>query len=81
MISTIFDDPAHTDPHEPLKRRHEPYHLNYRDEVKFNQSKEKLNPVKFWNNVYALFVGSDVFGLLSLHFMRPCTFNINFEFY
>jgi len=47
MISTIFDDPAHTDPHEPLKRRHEPYHLNYRDEVKFNQSKEKLNPVKF----------------------------------
>lgn len=43
VISTIFDDPAKTDPHEPLKRRHEPYHLKYRDEVKFDKSKEILD--------------------------------------
>ncbi|XP_052247176.1 G patch domain-containing protein 3-like [Dreissena polymorpha] len=43
VISTIFDNPLETDPNEPLKRRHEPYHLKYRDEVKFRKSEEILN--------------------------------------
>ncbi|KAL4223796.1 G patch domain-containing protein 3 [Mactra antiquata] len=38
IISTIYDDPKVTDPHEELTRRNEPYHIKYRDEVKFTKS-------------------------------------------
>ncbi|WAR02872.1 GPTC3-like protein [Mya arenaria] len=43
IISTVFDDPGVTDPHEPLTRRFEPYHLKYRDEVAFHKAKEKVH--------------------------------------
>ena len=39
IISTIYDDNKQTDPHEPPLRRHEPYTLKYRDEIKFSKAK------------------------------------------
>lgn len=50
IISTVYDDPATTDPHDALKRRNEPYHLKYRDEVKFAKSETVLysNDDKTW---------------------------------
>ncbi|XP_072033929.1 G patch domain-containing protein 3-like [Amphiura filiformis] len=37
IISSVYDDPEHTDPAEPLLRSRGPYHLKYRDEVKFKK--------------------------------------------
>ncbi|XP_071496891.1 G patch domain-containing protein 3-like [Diadema antillarum] len=35
IISTIYDDPARTDPQEPLMRSRGPHHLKYRHEIEF----------------------------------------------
>ena len=44
IISTIYDNPAETDPHEPLLRRHDHYGLKYRDEIQFTKSKDVIKP-------------------------------------
>ncbi|KAL3857176.1 hypothetical protein ACJMK2_011869 [Sinanodonta woodiana] len=38
IISTVYDDPATTDPAEPLHRRNIPYTLKYRSEVLFQKA-------------------------------------------
>ncbi|KAK3582949.1 hypothetical protein CHS0354_019955 [Potamilus streckersoni] len=38
IISTVYDNPAVTDPAEPLHRRNNPYTLKYRDEVLFQKA-------------------------------------------
>ena len=40
IISTVYDDPKVTDPAEPLLRSQGPYHLKYRDEVRFTKGSE-----------------------------------------
>lgn len=50
VISTVYDNPEETDPIEPLNRRYEPYHLKYRDEVKFSKA-ETLHLNKDKNTV------------------------------
>ena len=39
IISSIYDDPAETDPPEPLYTREYPHHIKYRDGLQFNKEK------------------------------------------
>ncbi len=36
IISSVYDNPAETDPPEPLYTRNHPHHIKYRDGVQFH---------------------------------------------
>ena len=38
IISSIYDDPAETDPPEPLYTREHPHHIKYRDGLQFSKA-------------------------------------------
>ena len=40
IISSIYDDPAETDPPEPLYTRNHSYHIKYRDGLQFNKARD-----------------------------------------